>query len=82
MKDELIMDCCFEYENEIIGARIKNEKTSIRMVHGIEMMSGFFDFYENTGYCGTEAFYEDFENMSPVRPHIAKKYYVEMKNRK
>lgn len=82
MKNDLIMDCIFDYEGETISARIKNDNTPIRMVRGVEMMSGFFDFYDKTGYCGTEAFYENFEDMSPVRPHIAKKYYIDMIKRK
>ena len=81
MKDDLIMDCYFEFEGETIGVRVKDDKKPIRMMHGVEKMSGFFDFYDENGYCGTEAFYEDFENMSPVRSHIAKKYYIEMKQR-
>ncbi len=82
MKNNLIMDCYFEYEGETIGARIKDDNKAIRMVRGVEMMSGFFDFYDKTGYCGTEAFYENFDDMSPVQPHIAKNYYVEMIQRK
>lgn len=82
MSNDLIMDCFFEYEGETIRARIKNDKTPIRMVRGVEKMSGFFDFYDKTGYCGTEAFYEDFDDMSPVKPHIAQKYYAQLLQRK
>ena len=61
MKNDLIMDCSFDYEGETISVHIKEDNRTIRMVRGAEMMSGFFDFYDKNGYCGTEAFYEDFE---------------------
>ena len=81
MNNNLIMDCFFEYEGKIISLHIKNEKTKIYTIHSIEKMRGFLDFYDENGYCGTEAFCENFENMSPVKPHIAKKYYIQLINR-
>ena len=82
MNKDLIMDCYFEHEGEKVGLRVKDDKTQIRVVHGIERMSGFFDFYDKNGYCGTESFYEDFDDMSPVKPCIAKKYYAQLLQRK
>lgn len=81
MKNELIIDCYFEHDGETIGARV-NDNSSVRTVRGVEKMRGYFDFYNSNGYCGTEAFYEDFDDMAPVRPHIAKKYYIDMIERK
>ena len=81
MKNELIIDCYFEHDGETIGACV-NDNSSVRTVRGVEKMRGYFDFYNSNGYCGTEAFYEDFDDMAPVRPHIAKKYYIDMIERK
>lgn len=81
-QNELLMDCHFEYEGETIGARVMPDNKPIRMVRGTEKMSGYFYFYDRNGHCGAEAFYEDFDVMSPVRPEIAQKYYMEMKQRK
>ncbi len=47
MKNDLIMDCYFDHNGETIGAHVKNDKSSVRMVRGIEKMSGYFDFYNN-----------------------------------
>ena len=81
-QNEHPFDCRFEYEGETIGVRVMPDNKPIKTIRGVEMMSGFFYFYDINGYCGAEPFYEDFDNMKPVRPEIAKQSFIDMKKRK
>ena len=72
-------DCNFEYKGKTIWVRVKPDNNSIRMVRGVEKMSGFFEFFDSDGNdLGAIAFYENFEDMTPVRIDIAESHYIEL----
>ena len=82
MDNNLIIDCFFEYEGETIKSHIKEDTIKIHTIDYVEKMSGFLDFYDKFGYSGTEPFYENYEDMTPVKSNIAKKYYERLVARK
>ena len=72
------MDAYFEFEGEKIGVMIMPDSSPVRKVKGIEKMSGWLNFYNSRGHCGTIAFYEDYDDMTPISWSIFEKYYLKM----
>lgn len=72
-------DCHFEYEGKTIWVRVKHDDKPVRMVHGVEKMGGFFEFFDSDGNAlGAIAFYENYEDMTPVRASIVEAQYIEL----
>lgn len=72
-------DCHFEHEGKTICVRVKPDNKPVRMVRGVEKMSGFFEFFDSNGdTLGAIAFYENYEDMTPVRIAIAEAHYIEL----
>lgn len=72
-------DCNFEYEGKTIWVRVKPDNKPIRTVRGVEKISGFFEFFDDDGNTlDAIAFYENFEDLTPVRTSIAEAHYIEL----
>lgn len=72
-------DGCFENNGQMIWVRIIPDNKSVRIVQGIEKMSGFFDFFDNNGNnLGTIAFCENYDNLTPVCVSILETYYAKL----
>lgn len=72
-------DGYFEYDGETITYYVRDDGRPVRMVHGVEKMSGFFNFTCNGVDLGTIAFNENYEDMTPVSNEIAMKYYMKLR---
>lgn len=79
LKNGLEPDLRFDYNGETIQCRVVDDKSPIRMVKGVEKWRGLLDFYDANGeYIDTVAFYENYEDMTPISFEIAEKYYEEI----
>lgn len=77
-QNEYAPDGSFEHEGETIYYRILDNKP-ICMRDGIEKMSGYFQFSKRNGTnIGVIAFYENYEDTTPVYQSTAHKYYKKM----
>lgn len=72
-------DCYFEHDGKTIWVCVKPDNKPVRSVLGVEKMSGFFEFFDgDDNALGTIAFYENYEDMTPVRTSIAEAHYIKM----
>ena len=78
-RNDYSFDDSFEYQGETIFYRIIHDNKPIRKRDGVEKMSGFFAFTNSKGdNLGTIAFYENYEDMTPVHYSILEKYYTKL----
>ncbi len=80
-QEEIIYSCTFMYGAECIKVHVEFDNQPIRMINGVEKASGWLHFYKGDVFIDFTAFYEDFDNLKPLKPEIAKKNYIEMLNR-
>ncbi len=80
-QQELISDGHIWHEGKMIYYRVENDNRPIRIVHREEKISGFLHFFDSKKQYGFMPFYENFEDMSPVRYEVAEKYFVQLLKR-
>lgn len=64
----------FEYEGKQIYSYFTNWKIEERK--HIEKVSAIINFTDKKEYLGFAPFYEDYDDVKPLRPEMAKKYYI------
>jgi len=83
VREKFAIDGSFEYANRKILFRIIEDNKPVRLIHGVQKMSGFFNYFDGNGESiGSIAFYENYEDMSPVCVGIPEKYFVRLMENK
>lgn len=78
-EDKYPMDCYFEYEGNTIGVRAQLNDNPFRNVHGVEKISGYFNYFDSAeNHLGAIAFYENSEDVLPVSADIAMRHFIEL----